>query len=485
VEHRDGVPPLDARAGAGGVVSSGRTVPETQRAAANAAVIDAELDWLEAVMAARFAAYGGGTAEAVAAIPEPPSLTGLEGPYAERVRTLDLGVEERLALILALAPYVAPAALDSFLLENQATGRRFTEFGGVIGQSHGGFLPTVETAMFLISGDDRCLRILMEPLFGPAATLVRSGMLRIDWRHPDEPPLSALLRPSELALHQLLRGEAYSPVPGPNFPASRLTTALDWDDLVLNPATMQQVELISAWIAQGPALMRNPHLAQRLKPGYRCLFHGGPGTGKTLTAGLLGKRHGLPVYRVDLSRVVSKWIGETEKNLASLFDQAEHGNWILFFDEADALFGKRTDAGSANDRAANQQIAYLLQRLEGHPGIAILATNQHDYLDEAFARRFQMAVRFPMPDAAARTRLWQDCFSGQPFALSDGIDFDDLGQRYELAGGGIINVLRHACLVASRRGSGRIELHDLIEGIRAEKQKDGQYVSRAGGVGGS
>ncbi len=461
------------------MVNKTASAPDSsQGAAANVAVIDAELAWLEAVMAARFAAYGGdGEGETP---PDPPPLEDAGGAYAGQLRTLGLSREERLILVLALAPYVAPAVLDSFLLHNQATGRRFTEFGGVTGQTHAGFLPTAETAMFLLAGDDRRLRIALEPLFGRDRPLVRGGLLQTDHRHPDEPPLSALLRLSEPALHQLLRGADYAPVPGANFPATRLTTPLDWQDLVLDDRTLEQVEMVSTWIAHGQTLMQDWGLGKRLKPGFRCLFHGGPGTGKTLTASLLGKRHGLPVYRVDLSRVVSKWIGETEKNLAGLFDQAEDRNWILFFDEADALFGKRTDASSANDRAANQQIAYLLQRLENYSGLAILATNQHDYLDEAFARRFQSAIRFPMPDAAARARLWRDCFSNQRFAIAD-IDFDDLAQRHELAGGAIINVLRYACLSAVGRGERMVQAHDLIAGIRREKQKDGQYVSRGGG----
>jgi hypothetical protein len=460
------------------MVSMSPFATDAAEEAANAAVIDAELGWLEAVMAARFAAYGG---DGEGDMPHgPPPLDQASGAYADQLRALDLSPEERLILVLALAPYVAPAVLDPFLLHNQATGRRFTEFGGVTGQTHAGFLPTAETAMFLLAGDDRRLRIALEPLFGRDRPLVRSGLLRTDHRYPDEPPLSVLLRLSEPALHQLLRGADYAPVPGPNFPATRITTPLDWQDLVLDAATLRQVEMVGAWIAHGATLMQDWGLAQRLKPGFRCLFHGGPGTGKTLTASLLGKRYGLPVYRVDLSRVVSKWIGETEKNLAGLFDQAEDRNWILFFDEADALFGKRSESSSANDRAANQQIAYLLQRLEDYSGLAILATNQHDYLDEAFARRFQSAIRFPMPDAAARARLWRDCFSNQRFAVAD-IDFDELAQRHELAGGAIINVLRYACLSAVGRQENMVQAHDLIEGIRREKQKDGQYVSRGGG----
>lgn len=441
--------------------------------------VTADLAWLEAVIALRFADYGGQAGPATdRAMPPPPAIVDGDGPYAARLRDLALRDEERLVLALALAPYLAPAMLDPFLLQNQATGRRFTEFGGVVGQSHAGFLPTGETAMFLLAGDDRARRLALEPLLGRDSVLVRRGILVIDHRHPDEPPLSAALRLSGAGLHELLRGEGYAPIPSADFPATLITTPLDWSDLVLDAQAREQVEMIGAWITHGALLMNDWGLGKRLKPGYRCLFHGTPGTGKTLTATLLGKRYDVPVYRVDISRVVSKWIGETEKNLATLFDQASDRNWILFFDEADALFGKRGEANTANDRAANQQIAYLLQRLEEHPGVAILATNLHANIDAAFARRFQLQVRFAMPDATARLQLWEAAFRGGKLALARDINFAKIAESYELAGGAIINVLRFAALRAVQRESGVVQAHDLIDGIRRELQKDGHYVSR-------
>lgn len=452
-----------------------------QTASTNARVIAAELDWLEGVLTARFAAYGRGGEGVPPPSPDiapPPSLESAKGPYAEFVRDLDLDPVDRLILALALTPYVAPERLDPFLLQNAATGRRFTEFGGLIGQSHGGFLPTAETAMFLLSGGDLALRIAPHAHFEAHRPLRRSGVLALDHQHADEPPMSAALRLSSSGLARLLRGADDDPEPSPDFPAARVTTPLDWEDLVLDAPTMRQIEVIGLWIAHERTLMEDWGLARRLKPGYRCLFHGGPGTGKTLTACLLGKRHGLPVYRVDLSRVVSKWIGETEKNLAALFDQAQDRGWILFFDEADALFGKRTESRSANDRSANQQIAYLLQRLETYSGLTILATNQSAHMDEAFTRRFQSSIAFPMPDALARERLWRETFASRGFTLSPEIDFRELAARHELAGGAIINVLRFAALMAVKRDPARVELQDLIDGVRLEMQKDGRYLNR-------
>jgi SpoVK/Ycf46/Vps4 family AAA+-type ATPase len=177
---------------------------------------------------------------------------------------------------------------------------------------------------------------------------------------------------------------------GLDLPAQRMTTSCDWEEVALERSVQRQIEDVASRIKEG-----HPS-------GFRALFSGPSGSGKTLAAALLGKATGLPVYRVDVAEVVSQWIGETEKNLAGLFARAQREGWILYFDEADALFGKRTETRNANDRAANQQVAYVLQRIEDFPGIVILATNLPSHLDEAFARRFQAIIHFPLPDAEPR-----------------------------------------------------------------------------------
>jgi SpoVK/Ycf46/Vps4 family AAA+-type ATPase len=298
------------------------------------------------------------------------------------------------------------------------------------------------------------------------------GVLTLDHRHPDEPPSSAGLRLSPDWLQRILTGTGHDPLPSHDFPAQRITTPLEWSDLVLDPPVRQQIDVLGRWIVHSRTLLDDWGLAKRLKPGYRCLFHGPPGTGKTLTACLLGKRHGMPVYRVDLSQVVSKWIGETEKNLAALFDRAVHHQWILFFDEADALFGKRTEVRSSNDRSANQQVAYLLQRIEDFPGIVILASNLQAAMDEAFMRRFQSSVLFAMPGAASRLALWRETFRGRGFTLEPGFSFETIAARHEVAGGTIVNVLRHAALAAVERDPPVILGKDILLGLRQELQKD-------------
>lgn len=204
------------------------------------------------------------------------------------------------------------------------------------------------------------------------------------------------------------------------------------------------------------------------------MFYGHSGTGKTLAATLLGKETKRPVFRVDLSLVVSKYIGETEKNLGQLFNEAENKDWILFFDEADALFGKRTQTKGANDRYANQEVAYLLQRIEDFSGLVILATNIQTNIDEAFSRRFQNMVHFPKPDKKQRKLLWERLFA-ENFELED-VDFDHLANTYELSAGEMINVLRYCALAAAKRNERSINHKDVIKGIQKEYRKSNKTI---------
>jgi SpoVK/Ycf46/Vps4 family AAA+-type ATPase len=267
---------------------------------------------------------------------------------------------------------------------------------------------------------------------------------------------------------------------GAGFPAERLSTGLEWKDLVLHPATLRQLEEVQTFLDHGDTLLREWAMAARLRPGYRALFHGPPGTGKTLSAALLGRRTGREVHRVDLSLLVSKYIGETEKNLARVFEHAERRDWILFFDEADALFGKRSETKDAHDRYANQEVAYLLQRIESFDGVVVLASNLHRNLDEAFLRRFEAVVYFPPPRAEERLRLWREGFSPRAQITAD---LERIAAEHDLTGGAIINVIRKVSLAAIARGglsnvdgdsrASPISHGDIEEAIRSERGKNG------------
>jgi hypothetical protein len=447
-----------------------------EHAGANAACIEREIAWFREVLNERLRRHteGGGPVEDLLPAHPAPALVPDPAPYADVVRQFGLGPAERLVLILSFLPHVRPDVLDPFLIQNEALQRRFTEFGGAVGVTHSGFLPTGQTALFLLAGDDVSARLQYAPLFREDHPLYRHGVLRLGRRHGDEPSLSAELSLSTEFLERVTTGRTSLPTFSTEFPAQLITTPYGWDQLVLDPPAIQEIDDIVAWATHQDTLMNRWELRHRLKPGFRSLFHGPPGTGKTLTASLLGQRIGVPVYRVDLSRVVSKYIGETEKNLAGLFDRAQNHDWILFFDEADALFGKRTESRSANDRHANQQVSYLLQRIEDYPGIVILATNARTFLDEAFTRRFQSVVHFRIPDADLRARLWADNFADKPYPLGPEVDLSRLAHDFELSGGSIINVLRFACLKAVVRDPQHIQQQDLFEGIQRELHKEGR-----------
>jgi len=443
---------------------------------ANARDLEADLDWFAEVLRARLSVYfraepGDGSPRAVA----PPALAHSDSPYATFIREHDVPPPVRLVMLLALIPHVRPQLLDVLWSRNESTQRGFSEFGGVQGTGHGGFMPTGETAAFLLAGDDLAGRFGAMQLFENDGFLARHNVLHLSPVSTGESQLSGVLILSREFLHRFTSGRDRRPGHGADFPARLIRTALDWQDLVLPPATLSELDEIRQWILHGRTLLDEWGMADRLRPGFTSLFHGLPGTGKTLSACLLGKHCGCDVYKVDLSLVVSKYIGETEKNLSRIFDVAEHKGWILFFDEADALFGKRTRVNDSHDRYANQEISYLLQRIEEFDGVAILATNFKANIDDAFVRRFQSVVHFPMPKPAERLRIWRDAFPSRA-RLEDDLDLPRLAEKYELAGGTIMNVVRYASLMAVSRGGDTIALEDVEEGVRREFLKEGKAV---------
>ena len=214
----------------------------------------------------------------------------------------------------------------------------------------------------------------------------------------------------------------------------------------------------------------------KIKPGYRVMLYGPPGTGKTLTAALLGKFTNRDVYRIDLSMVVSKYIGQTEKNLGRLFDKAENKDWILFFDEADAIFGKRTNVRDAHDKYANQEVSYLLQRIEAHPGLVILASNFKNNIDTAFTRRFQSMIEFEAPSHEERYRLWENNLP-KNVTLAKDVSLEELSRKYAITGANIVNIIQYACLKTISEDSTIVKKRSLLEGIKKEYVKEGKTIS--------
>ncbi|MFC4673823.1 ATP-binding protein [Dysgonomonas termitidis] len=386
----------------------------------------------------------------------------------------EMTFDEQAVLLLALMPHISPQTLDPLFLQNKKLDRPYTEFGGWRGTSHQGFLPTGETAAFILSVDNPDKRQDVIRLFERDHWFHTRNILHIEGQGRGEPFLSGRLLVSDEFLARVLHDNKYRPDYSSGFPAKRVITALEWDDLVLPYNLRQDLDDISFWLQNEQAIRSRWQLDKIIKQGYRCLFYGPPGTGKTLTASLLGKQHDMDVYRIDLSMVVSKYIGETEKNLANIFDRAEHQNWILFFDEADALFGKRTDTNTSNDRHANQEVAYLLQRVEDFPGMVILATNLKENIDEAFFRRFQSILYFPMPDENLRYRIWKQMM---PEEWLGNEELLHVAAEYKLSGGSIVNVIQN-CAIKLYRMSPPLLTDEILKlAIAKEESKDGKMIN--------
>jgi AAA+ superfamily predicted ATPase len=378
--------------------------------------------------------------------------------------------DEYVLLLLALAPHVRPTLLDTEIRTALARDGDFPEIGGVRDADSRTFLPTGETAAFLLAGDDLESRFAVQRLFSPDHWFACERMLRLEPPKDGAPLLSGRIVMARDWIERFTLGAVQAPAFGADFPARRITTELEWSDLVLTEQAREQIVELEDWVRHGRRLSEEWGMGKRLRPGYRALFHGPSGTGKTLTATLLGKATGRDVYRVDLSTVVSKYIGETEKNLSALFDRAEQRDWILFFDEADALFGKRTGVKDAHDRYANQEVSYLLQRVEDFDGLVILASNFRSNMDDAFLRRFSAIIRFPMPSIEERRAIWVR-------TLPDRCDREALAASlapFELSGGNIVNIVRHAAIAAMAAGRDSISLDDALKGIRREVEKEGR-----------
>lgn len=438
-------------------------------------VLEAYLNYLAKAIDLRFDHYFG-KAGSGAQIPEfvlPPSLE--KHPLPEFIRYHDLLPEEVLLLLVALVPHIQADFFDRIIQNRIPEAGDFPEFGGVRGKQFRGFLPTGETILFLLAGNDLSRRFEVAKLLKADHFFTRHQILWLEEPPAGEPLMSGKLFIDSDYVDLFTTGKVSMPRRSVQFPAEYIHTELEWEDLVLPPQTWQRIRDLEIWIKHHHTLLFEWEMSHKLKPGYRALFYGPPGTGKTLTASLLGKYTNKAVFKIDLSMVVSKYIGETEKNLASLFDKAQNKDWILFFDEADSIFGKRTNVRDAHDKYANQEVSYLLQRIENYPGLVILASNFRTNLDEAFTRRFQSLVHFPMPKPAERFQLWQKAFP-EAVKLDVQIDLEEIAKKYELSGSNIMNIVQYCCLKALDKGLAEISLSNLMAGIKNEFHKEGKTM---------
>ncbi len=412
----------------------------------------------------------------------PPSLqVNPEHPYASFLQRHQTDSGERLFIALGLARALQPALFNDFIrLYSHLDLQK--EFGGLLKADAGeDFIPTIQTFLFLWAGCDFKAKQEAILRFHPKHWLFIQGILKAsfsskslgDNSYQEEGDwIKYQIQIPHPYLRYFLGGEAPRLDEEPNFPASLSETSLSFEDVVLPESTRQELQDLIKYLRNRDRLFAIKGVSDRVRPSYVAIFSGMPGTGKTITAKTIGKSLGLPVYIVNLARVVSKYIGETEKNLEKIFDRFDKQNCILFFDEADALFGKRTEVKEAKDRYANQEVAYLLQKVENFQGLVILATNVYDVqntFDQAFQRRIRRTIQFPFPNEAERRILWEKALP-QAFTYKTGL-LPQLAKNYQVNGASINNIISDVLIEAVDRQTTSISLEMLEPCLRVDYQR--------------
>lgn len=379
----------------------------------------------------------------------------------------ELTHQEVVILLMALVPRLDPSLLKRIYLEfpgNELFDFCATNDNGRL------FNPTIQAVQYILGGDSISERLAPLDYLGPDSVLIKEEILVFSAH--EHTAINSQINVHHEAFNKIIFGVELLPKMSNDFPAEQIHTLRSWSDLILPQATLDELQSIEGWYNSSHILMEDWGMQKKLKPGFRVLFYGEPGTGKTLAASLLGKYTKRPVFRVDVSMLISKYIGETEKQLAKLFDKAENKNWILFFDEADAIFGKRTSVKDAHDKYANQEVSYLLQRIETFSGLIILASNFKNNMDKAFTRRFHSCIQFNNPKHEERLRIWQQNLPEQ--LQLEGIDIDQIAKRYELTGSNIMNVIQDVSLkaIASNGPGYKVNPDMLLESIKKEYVKE-------------
>ena len=251
-----------------------------------------------------------------------------------------------------------------------------------------------------------------------------------------------------------------------------------WDQLVLGETEKEMLRMACDQVRYQHVVYDQWCFDERLAygKGVSMLFAGPPGTGKTMAAQVVANELGIEMYKVDLSQVVSKYIGETEKNLNQVFNEAKKSNVILFFDETDAILGKRTEVKDAHDKNANLETAYLLQKMEEYDGITVMTTNYKENIDSAFFRRISYVIHFSFPDAKARREIWRGIFP-QRTPLGEDVDLDYLANQFEITGGSIKNIALVASFMAARAGEA-VGMQHIVRAVKYEMAKQGKIMLR-------
>lgn len=434
--------------------------------------LQAYFNWLKEIIAWRMQdMYDFDFSAVVKKIPIPRE--NKDSVFPKIVQEYELNEPEQLIVLLSLAPYFIPGFINSILNVSNDEKKLDLFFNkSLINKS---LYPSIETAISLLGGSNIEFRQKYFRHFSVDSKLFKEDLISLPAPPHGEPFTRSTLTPGSSFLNNIILGKNLGPEFSHDFPATLIESDYSWDDLILDYDTRSQLQEVKEWLDYENLCREKELDIEKFKSGYKCLFFGAPGTGKTLAASLIGKLTGRKVYRIDLSAVVSKYIGETEKNLAKIFDRAAHGNWILFFDEADALFGKRGTTQNAHDRYANQEVSYLLQRFENYEGVSILASNFKDNIDTAFYRRFHSIVRFKNPESDERLKLWQ-VHLPKGFKFANDVDLLEISRNVKINGAGIYNVMRRSCMKAVLNNDMLVKGSDMLESVKLEFAKDNKLI---------
>ena len=330
------------------------------------------------------------------------------------------GAVERIILVLALLPHLASEVLLQVVKPESLLGPL-----GFLKTNNGQYLPTGHTVLQLLKINNLGDYQSLQNLFSPFHPFAKQGILAMETTPNQQITLSGYLQILPAALHLLTTGQNFQPQYSIDFPATLLKTDKTWDDLILSSGVQNQVDQAKQWVLYYEAV--KSRLESSTMKGYRLMMLGPPGTGKTLTAMLLAKHVEKPLFRINIDRIVDKYVGETNKKLEKIFRQANNQGWILFFDEGDALFGKRSSGdGNSNERYANQEVNYLLTKMEEYEGMIFLSTNKGGSIDDAFKRRFDSRIIFREPDEYIRILLWEHFLNKGNLALSTDVSLREI-----------------------------------------------------------
>jgi AAA+ superfamily predicted ATPase len=403
----------------------------------------------------------------------PLPVLKFDSAYGKLISEYELAESERVMLSLAFASMFKPSILTPFtvLFTNPEKKSRF---GGIYKEEYGQFYPTVRTAIFLLTGDDEEMMNYYVSYFNNRNKLFTSNLLLTSEPQGNKTFLNQQIIFNDQFISTILHGEPPSLDGDSGFPAKRGKRTHTMKDVVLDEKTIKELQKFHRFARNMKTLWSLPN-SNKYRQNFIGIFSGDPGTGKSHTAEAIGNELNLPVYKVNFAQLVSKYIGETEKNLERVFDRFSGQPNILFFDEAESIFSKRIEVKDSHDKHSNNEQSFLLQKIEEYNGIVILATNVQNlsqYFDKAFQRRIRQIVTFSFPEYLERIRLWENALS-DPFKYEEGL-LDKLAKNYQFSGGGIYNIISEGVIEALDRKTEILTFELLEQPIIDEFKKTGR-----------